>query len=235
MLLPIWMWTCFSGVAIGGVHGKVVGIARLITTGAGLIMVMPPVSIMMWNQVGEDSITTMIGMGTRGTTNEFLTETFDRTGVAGTMIDIGKGTELGASRTINLDQRERERNLDARGKWNIIRGLRSGGMSKKGEELGSSDMSQKGEDLRSSNVRKKDEDLKASSISKRNEDSGMSKKGEGLKASSISKKDEGLKERERSIGGRRKKTKGLLPSTCYRLDQANYADLCFIPHRESQL
>jgi hypothetical protein len=42
--------------------------------------------------------------------NGFLTNNFDRTGRAGKMIDVGKGKELGASRTINLDRNHRDRN-----------------------------------------------------------------------------------------------------------------------------
>ena len=42
--------------------------------------------------------------------NGFLTHGFNRTGRAGIMIDIGKGRELGASRTINLDHNNRSRN-----------------------------------------------------------------------------------------------------------------------------
>jgi hypothetical protein len=49
-------------------------------------------------------------MGTGGTMNGFLTNDFNRTGRAGKMIDVGKGEELGASRTINLDHNNRDRN-----------------------------------------------------------------------------------------------------------------------------
>jgi hypothetical protein len=42
--------------------------------------------------------------------NGFLTNDFNRTGGAGKMIDVGKGEELGASRAINLDQNNRDRN-----------------------------------------------------------------------------------------------------------------------------
>ena len=42
--------------------------------------------------------------------NESLTNAFNRTGIAGITIDIGKGKELGASRTINLDHNNRDRN-----------------------------------------------------------------------------------------------------------------------------
>jgi hypothetical protein len=52
----------------------------------------------------------MIGMDTDGTMNEFPAKEFDRTGIAGIMIDTGKGEELGASRTIILDHNKRDRN-----------------------------------------------------------------------------------------------------------------------------
>jgi hypothetical protein len=42
--------------------------------------------------------------------NGFLTSDFNRTGGAGKMIGIGKGSELGASRAINLDHRNKDRN-----------------------------------------------------------------------------------------------------------------------------
>jgi hypothetical protein len=42
--------------------------------------------------------------------NGFLTDNVDRTGRAGIMIDIGKGKEPGASRAINLDLNNRDRN-----------------------------------------------------------------------------------------------------------------------------
>ena len=49
-------------------------------------------------------------MDTGGTMNGFLTNDFNRTGRAGIMIGIGKGEELGASRAINLDHNNRDRN-----------------------------------------------------------------------------------------------------------------------------
>ena len=94
----------------GGVYGKVVGIAHIIITGAGVIITMFPVFILMWTQGGEDTTETIIGTGTGGTMNGFLTNNFNRTGRAGKMIDIGKGKELGASRAINLDHKNRYRN-----------------------------------------------------------------------------------------------------------------------------
>ena len=41
--------------------------------------------------------------------NAFLTEDFNKIGRAGIMIDVGKGEELGASRSINLDHNNRDR------------------------------------------------------------------------------------------------------------------------------
>jgi hypothetical protein len=42
--------------------------------------------------------------------NGFFTNDFYRTGGAGVMIDVGKGEELGASRAINVDHHNRDRN-----------------------------------------------------------------------------------------------------------------------------
>jgi hypothetical protein len=61
--------TCFSGMVGGGVHGRVVGIAHIIMTGAGVIITPFQVFISMWTQVGEDTTGTIIGTGTGGTTN----------------------------------------------------------------------------------------------------------------------------------------------------------------------
>ena len=55
--------------------------------------------------------------------NGFLTNNFNGTGRAGKMIDVGKGEELGASRTINLDNNSRYRNKDNNGNSNINRDL----------------------------------------------------------------------------------------------------------------
>ena len=97
-------------MAGGGVHGKVAGIAHVIITGAGVIITVFQVFILMWTQVGEDTTETIIGTGTGGTMNRFLTNDFNRTGKDGKIIDIGKSRELGASRTINLDHNNRDRN-----------------------------------------------------------------------------------------------------------------------------
>ena len=97
-------------MAGGGVHGKTVGIVRNIITGVGIIITIFQISILMLIRVGEDITEAIIGMGTGGTINGFLITGFDRTGKAGTMIDIGKGGERGASRTINHDRNNRDRN-----------------------------------------------------------------------------------------------------------------------------
>ena len=46
-LLLTLMVTSFSGMVGGGVYGKVVGIAHIIITGAGVIITMYPVFILM--------------------------------------------------------------------------------------------------------------------------------------------------------------------------------------------
>jgi len=94
----------------GGVYGKVVGIARIIIIGAGVIITMFQVFILMWIQVGEDTTETIIGTGTHGTMTGFLANEFNRTGRAGKIVDIGKSKELGASKAINLDRNNRHRN-----------------------------------------------------------------------------------------------------------------------------
>ena len=97
-------------MAGGGVYGKVVGIVRIIITGAGAIMAMFQVFISMWIQVGEDTTGHIIGTDTDGTMNGFPIDDFNRTGRAGKMIGIGKGKGPGASRAINLDHSNRDRN-----------------------------------------------------------------------------------------------------------------------------
>ena len=94
----------------GGVYGKVVGIAHITITGVGVIIGMFQVFILMWTQIGEYITETITGTGTGGTMNGFLTNDFSRTGGTGKIINAGKGKELGASRTINLDHNNRDRN-----------------------------------------------------------------------------------------------------------------------------
>ena len=104
-LTPIYS----STMAGGGVHGRVVGIARIITTAAGVIITGFRVFILMWIRAGEDITESIIGTDTDGTMNGFLTSGFNGTGRAGKMIDIGKEKGLGASRAIILDHNNRDR------------------------------------------------------------------------------------------------------------------------------
>ena len=94
----------------GGVYGRVVGIAHIITTAVGVIITLFQVFILMLTQVGEATIETMIGTVIVGTMNGFLTGNFNRTGRVGIAIDTGKSKEPGASRAINLDRNSRYRN-----------------------------------------------------------------------------------------------------------------------------
>ena len=94
----------------GGVHGKAVGIARIIMTGVGLTITMSQVFILMLTRVGEDTTGIVIGTDAHGTMNGSLTDDFNRTGRAGAMIDIGNGKEPGVSRAINPDRNSRYRN-----------------------------------------------------------------------------------------------------------------------------
>ncbi len=84
-------------MAGGGVCGKAAGIAPIIITGAGSTITRSQVFTTMSIRVGEDTSDSVIGTGTRGTMNGYLTGSFNRTGRAGKMIDIGKGKELGGS------------------------------------------------------------------------------------------------------------------------------------------
>ena len=97
-------------MAGGGVFGKVVGIAHIIITGVGLIITMFQPFILMSTRGGGDTTETVIGTDTGGTMIGFLTNNFNKTGIAGIIIDIGKAKKPGASRAINLDRNNRERN-----------------------------------------------------------------------------------------------------------------------------
>ena len=104
------MQMCFSGMVGGGVHGKVVGIAHTIMIGVGLIITMFQDFIMMWIQAGEDTTEAIIGTDTGGTMNGYLIDNFNRTGIHGITIAIGKGKDPGESRTIILDRNNKDGN-----------------------------------------------------------------------------------------------------------------------------
>ena len=105
----------------GGVYGKVVGITSITMTEAGAIIAMFQVLISTWIQLGEDTTGLILGTAIVGTLIGFLIEDFNRTERSGKMIGIGKGKEPGASRAINLDRSNRNRNLENRGTNNIKR------------------------------------------------------------------------------------------------------------------
>jgi hypothetical protein len=115
----------------GGGHGKDVGIAHIITTGAGLITTMPQVFILMLTPIGESTTESIIGTDIIGIMNGFLTNAFNRTGRAGITIDIGKGKEPGACRAINLNRNNIGRNSDSNGRRNIKKSQRFSSISKR--------------------------------------------------------------------------------------------------------
>lgn len=97
-------------MAGGGVHGKVVGIARNIITRVGDIITMSRVFIMMSTRVGGGTTETVLGMDIAGIMNGYLLIDFNRTGKAGIITAIGKIKEPGASRAIVLDRNNKDRN-----------------------------------------------------------------------------------------------------------------------------
>jgi hypothetical protein len=133
------MWMYFSGVAGGGVHGKVVGIVHVTTTGDGPIMTVSQVFILMSTRVGEGTTETIIGTTTVGTTSESLTSDFRRTGRAGMISDTGEGREPGVFRVIVFRLNNEDRNSDIGENRSIIRGptfdnMSSGEKSNTGKE-----------------------------------------------------------------------------------------------------
>jgi hypothetical protein len=69
--------------------------------------------------VGEDSTGTVIGAGTRGTTDGFIIKIFNGTGEAGIAINIGKEKESGTSTNINPLHHNRNRNGDKKDNMSI--------------------------------------------------------------------------------------------------------------------
>jgi hypothetical protein len=66
--------------------------------------------IPMYIQGGDNTAVTMIGTGTGGTMNGFLTNGFGRTGRAGKRINSGRSKKRGTFRGISLDHNSRRRN-----------------------------------------------------------------------------------------------------------------------------
>jgi len=92
------MWTSFSTVVGGGARGKGDGIARGTIIQVGATMTTRQLFIEGYHQVGEMTIGSVVGKGISGTTNEYLTNKFNRTGAAGKRTDIGRSKIPGASK-----------------------------------------------------------------------------------------------------------------------------------------
>jgi len=85
----------------------------------------------MWTRGGEDITEIVIGTGTAGIMNGFLTGDSSKTGRTGIIIDIGKGKEPGVCRAIDLGRNSSEGNSDVKGGRNINRGRRYNDISNK--------------------------------------------------------------------------------------------------------
>lgn len=79
-----------------------VGIAHVITIGAGRITSTFLIFIMISIFVGEVFIETAIGVAINGTTEGFPTNNFRKIGGLGILIDIGKGKGNGTLKNIAL-------------------------------------------------------------------------------------------------------------------------------------
>lgn len=100
----------FSAAAGGGVHGMDDGIAHVTTTEVGFTTDTSRIFIMTLIFVGEATTETAIGVGIAGSTEGYPTSSFNKTGEAGTADDIGKETEGGTWKDINLFHHKDNRN-----------------------------------------------------------------------------------------------------------------------------
>jgi hypothetical protein len=82
----------------GGVPGKGAGIARDTTTQVGVIIEAFHLFMEGYPQVGGMTIESIVGEDSHGTTSEYLTSNFNRTGRAGKRANIGRSKMLGVSR-----------------------------------------------------------------------------------------------------------------------------------------
>ena len=105
----MWMQTCISGMASGGVYGKGVGIAQLIMTETGSTMTMFQVSISTWIDIGELITETIVGTDTNGTTTGFLINNSKRTGGVGTRTNPGADKKPGVFRNTHLEHKNTRR------------------------------------------------------------------------------------------------------------------------------
>jgi len=90
MLFPTWVWTSFSTMAGGGVHGKAAGIVHGTITPVGPAMAEPRIFIRMYRQAGGIITGIVVGTDGSGTISEYLSASFNGTG------EPGKGTGIGS-------------------------------------------------------------------------------------------------------------------------------------------
>src|SRR5208337_4193779 len=91
-------------MAGGGVRGKDVGIAHGTTTQVGPTIKGSHLFMQEYRQAGGMTTGTIAGKGISGTTNEYLSNKFSRTGRAGKIAGIGRSNKLGVSRGCNPER-----------------------------------------------------------------------------------------------------------------------------------
>ena len=82
----------------GGVHGKDAGIAHETITQVGSTIKESRPFIEVFHQVGEMITGIIVGEGISGTTSEYLTSKFNKTGGAGRRANIGRINKRGVSK-----------------------------------------------------------------------------------------------------------------------------------------
>ena len=101
MLSLTWMWTFISTVAGGGVHGEGTGTAHGTMTPVGAIIKGSHPFMAGYRPVGGMTTGIIVGKGIGGTTNEYLTNKFNRTGGAGKRAGVGRRNKPGVSKACN--------------------------------------------------------------------------------------------------------------------------------------
>jgi hypothetical protein len=88
----------------GGVSGKDVGIVRGTIIQAGATIEMFHLFIEGSLQAGGMTTGISVGEGINGTTSEYLTNKFNKTGRAGKITGIGRSNKLGVSKVCNPER-----------------------------------------------------------------------------------------------------------------------------------
>jgi hypothetical protein len=89
----------FSTAAGGGARGMDAGIAHRATVQGGITIKTFPLFIERYHQAGRMTIVSIVGEDAHGTTSEYLSSRFIKTGIT------GKGTGIGRSKTIGVSRR----------------------------------------------------------------------------------------------------------------------------------